>query len=296
MVLNKKAKDAITGYLFILPNLLGFVVFVLFSVIFSLVISFTKWDISLGFGGIKFNGIKNYIDLFSDKWFMDALKNNLFFILFIPLQTFLALVLAVLVNAEVFFKKTLRTIIFLPYITNVVVISLLWGMLLTPNGGVINGLLHSLGIANPPKWLGSSLWVKPSIVMMETWNGIGYNMILYLAGLQSISKVLYEVATIDGAGKIRQFFHITIPMISPTTFFLMITQIMGTFQMWSIIQILTKGGPGDASTVVGYLIYQNAFNYGKMGYASAMSWLLFIIIFIVTLIQWKYQDKWVNND
>lgn len=291
---RKKVRNTIEGYLFIFPNLLGFLVFTLFSVVFSAVISFTNWDMITGFSEMKFIGLSNYIDLFKDNWFIDSILNNLFFIAFIPLYLFLALLVAVVVNGSIYFNKTVRTILYLPQVTNVVIVSLVWSYLLRPNGGIINNILMSIGIANPPQWLGSTTWVKPAMVLMSIWGGLGYNTILYLAGLQSIPKDLYEAADIDGAGILKKFFRITIPMVSPTTFFMLIMGIIGSFQMWSNIQILTDGGPGTASTVIGFYIYKTAFQYGKMGYASSMAWILFIIVLVVTLIQWRGQKKWVN--
>lgn len=294
MIINRNVKNAIEGYLFILPNLIGFAVFTMFSVVFSLIISFTDWNMVTGFENIKFIGFQNYIDIFSDKWFINSIANNIYFILFIPFQIILALVIAVIVNDRIYFAKFVRTAIYLPYVTNVVIISLLWSMLLNPSKGIVNNILISIGIMNPPAWLGSTVWVKPSIITMMTWAQTGYTMILFLSGLQGIPVRLYEAARIDGASRIKQFFHITIPMISPTTFFVMITSIISNFQMWSNIQILTAGGPGTASTVIGYYIYKSAFEYGKMGYASSMAWVLFAGVFVITLIQWRGQKKMVN--
>jgi multiple sugar transport system permease protein len=295
MVINRrKRRNTIEGYLFILPNLIGFLVFTLFSVVFSAVISFTNWDMITGFRDIEFIGIKNYIELFTDNWFIESVLNNLFFIAFIPLYLFVALIVATILNGSVYFSKIIRTIIYLPQVTNVVIVSLLWSFLLRPNGGIINNLLMAIGIANPPQWFGSIFWVKPALVLIMLWSGLGYNTLLYLGGLQSISKDLYEAADIDGASKVRQFFSITIPMVSPTTFFMLIMGLISSFQMWSNVQILTSGGPGTASTVIGFYIYRTAFRYGQMGYASSMAWVLFVFVLIITLFQWHGQKKWVN--
>lgn len=295
MAINrKKLKNTVEGYLFILPNLVGFLVFTLFSVVFSAVISFTNWDMITGFDEIQFIGLKNYIELFTDSWFIDSILNNFFFMAFIPLYLFVALTVATVLNGSVYFSKVMRTAIYLPYVTNVVIVSLLWSFLLRPNGGVINGVLMALGVANPPQWFGSTFWVKPALVVIMLWTGLGYNTLLYLAALQSVSKDLYEAADIDGASKVRQFFSITIPMVSPTTFFMLIMGLISSFQMWSNVQILTSGGPGTASTVIGYYIYKTAFQYGKMGYASSMAWVLFVFVLIITLFQWHGQKKWVN--
>jgi len=232
--------------------------------------------------------------MFSDEWFISSIKNNLYFLAFVPVQLFLALLVAVIVNGEIYFSKAIRTIMYLPHVTNIVIISLLWGYLLRPSGGIVNNVLMAIGIEHPPAWFASVQWVKPALVLMFIWTNLGYNSILYLSGLQAIPKDLYESARIDGANRIQQFFRITIPMVSPTTFFMLIIGIIGTFQMWSNIQILTNGGPGTASTVIGFYIYNTAFKYGKMGYASSMAWVLFVIVLILTMIQWRGQKKWVN--
>ena len=292
--ISSRMKNNITGYLFILPNLIGFAVFTVFAVIFSLLISFTDWDMLSSISEISFVGIENYINIFSDKWFIESIVNNMYFLAFIPLQMFLALICAIMLNSRIIGSKLLRAVFYLPYITSFVAISLIWFQLLHPSEGVVNSFLMSLGISNPPRWFGSSYWVKPAIIAMLTWQGLGYNMILYLAGLQGVPKQLYEAAEVDGATGIKKFYHITIPMISPVSFFILIISVIGCFVMWSNIQILTNGGPGTSSTVIGYYIYKCAFMFSKMGYASSQAWLLFIIILVITLIQWRGQKKWVN--
>ncbi len=293
-MLKKKTREAITGYLFILPNLINLVCIISFTVIFSLVISFTDWDMIKGFEGIKFIGIKNYIDMFSDKWFIDSFLNNIFFLLGVPIQIFIALLLAIVLNGKVYGAKQMRTIFFMPYVTNLVIIVLIWSALLNPNTGIINNILRTLSVDTPPVWLGSSFWVKPTLFIIFTWQYVGYYMILYMGGLQSIPDELYEASDIDGAGKIRQFISITFPMISPTTFFILILGVISTFQMWANIQILTAGGPGTSSSVLSYYIYKAAFAQGRMGYAASMAWVLFGLVFMITLLQWRGQKKWVS--
>ncbi|MCU6707428.1 sugar ABC transporter permease [Paenibacillus sp. J5C_2022] len=292
--LKQRARENVAGYLFILPNILGFVVFTAFGVGFSMVMSFTDWDMFSELSDVSFVGFDNYIEAFKDKWFIDSIKNNLFFLLFIPVQMLLSLMFAVFLNEKFFGRNLLRNLFYLPYITSFVAISLIWFQLLHPSEGVINQLLIRLGVEQPPSWFGSSDWVKPAILVILTWQSLGYKMLLYLAGLQGIPSHLYEAAEIDGATGVRKFIHITIPLISPVSFFIFIISMIDTFVMWSKIQILTSGGPGTASTVIGYYIYKMAFEHSKMGYASAIAWILFIIIFAVTLIQWRGQKKWVN--
>jgi multiple sugar transport system permease protein len=247
-----------------------------------------------GWSDTNFVGWDNYIESFQDTWFIESLLNNLFFVLFIPIQMLLALLCAAILNEKFLGRNLVRNIVYLPYITSFVAISLIWFQLLHPTQGVVNQFLFSIGIENPPKWFGSSTWVKPAVLLMLTWQGLGYKILLYSAGLQGISKELYEAAEVDGASAFRKFIHITVPMISPVSFFILIISIINTFMMWSNIQILTEGGPGTASTVIGYYIFKAAFVHSEMGYASAMAWVLFIIILAITLIQWRGQKRWVN--
>ncbi|MBO9609623.1 MAG: sugar ABC transporter permease [Paenibacillaceae bacterium] len=287
-------REHAAGYLFILPNLVGFGIFTVYGVLFSLTISFTDWDMLSGWSDIRFIGWANYRDSLHDPWFRESLLNNLFFVLFIPVQMLLALVCASILNIKFFGRNLVRSVVYLPYITSFVAISLIWFQLLHPTQGVVNQFLFGLGFEHPPKWFGSSVWVKPAVLLMLTWQGLGYKILLYSAGLQGISKDLYEAAEVDGASAAQRFFRITLPMISPVSFFILIISMIDTFMMWSQIQILTEGGPGTASTVIGYYIFKAAFVHSQMGYASAMAWVLFVIILVITLLQWRGQKKWVN--
>lgn len=295
MKLNFRTRETITGYLFILPNVIGFLIFTVFSVLFSLYISFTDWDMLSDLKDVNFVGLSNYKDVLHDKWFASSVVNNLFFIVLIPVQMLLSLVVAVLVNEKFPGRNLVRNIIYLPYITSFVAVSLIWFQLLHPSEGIVNSLLRSLGEPHPPGWFGSSQWVKPAIALVLTWQTLGYKMLLYLAGLQGVPDPLYEAADVDGANRLQKFIHITIPMLAPVSFFILVVSIIDTFMMWSNIQILTDGGPGTSSTVIGYYIYRTAFGYSKMGYASAMAWILFVIVLVFTLVQWRGQKKWSGN-
>ncbi|PKL12954.1 MAG: sugar ABC transporter permease, partial [Spirochaetae bacterium HGW-Spirochaetae-8] len=212
----RNLKENITGYIFILPNLVGFLVFTVFAVMFSFFMSFTDWSLIKKFQNIKFTGLDNYIDLISDKWFHASVINNVWFLLVIPVMIFLAMVFAFMVNDKVFFKNTFRTILYLPNITSVVAISVIWFTLFNPRSGPINEMLRNLGIENPPQWLSSVVWAKPTIGLLMIWKTVGYYTILYLAALQGIPRQLYEAATVDGATTRQQFFKITMPLLSPT--------------------------------------------------------------------------------
>jgi len=287
-------KENITGYLFILPNLIGLTVFTLFSLVFSLVISFTNWDMVGQLKNVKFVGFDNFSAIIKDEYFWVSLWNNTWFLLAIPVNIFLALLFAVALNNYVFGRKSLRVIYFLPYITNMAAILVVWNMLFHPEKGPINSFLRSLGITHPPLWLLDSSWAKPNIAMFGIWTSVGFYTMIYLAAIQNINKELYESADIDGATNRSKFFHITFPLISPTTFFILILSIIGSFQQWSNIQIMTEGGPGKSTYVLGFYIYKKGFSYYQMGYASAVAWLLFLIIVGITLIQWRMQKKWVH--
>lgn len=292
---RRKWKENLTGYLFIAPNLIGFLVFVFIPVLVSLFISFTNWDVTKGFSGAKIVGISNYTGLLSDDWFKASLKNNLAYTLVtIPVILGLSIVIATVLNNKVYFKNAIRAMFFLPYIASIVSIGVVWMMLYNPSQGLINQLLRDIGISNPPLWLASMKSALPAIMIMGVWMQIGYSTVVYMSGLQGIDTSLYESADIDGANWLRKFFKITVPMLSPTTFFLLITNIITSFQVFALISILTGGGPGTSTTMIAYYIYLLGFRYYKMGNACAVAWVLLAIVFCVTLFQWKGQKKWVN--
>jgi multiple sugar transport system permease protein len=183
----------------------------------------------------------------------------------------------------------------MPYVTSVVAISVVWGLLYRPSEGIINSFLRGVGISDPPGWISSTTWALPAVIIIGAWGLIGYTMVLYLAGLQGIPKDLYEASEVDGAGKWTQLLHITVPMLRPTTFFIVITLVITTFQVFGTIYMLTQGGPAVSTSMLSYYIYISAFNFYKFGYASAMAWILFLILLLVTLIQWRQQKKWEND-
>ncbi|MBC7960877.1 MAG: sugar ABC transporter permease [Vallitaleaceae bacterium] len=294
--MKRKKKVNWTAILFVAPNLVGFMVFILLPVIFSLVVSFTDFNVFKGLKGMKFVGFDNFVHMFEDRWFLAALSNNLKFTLItIPIVLMVSIVLSTILNNKVFGKNIMRALIFIPYISSVVAISAVWMMLFNPSQGIINQMLRSIGIENTPSWLGGIHWALPAIMIVSIWMGLGYNTIVYMSGLQSIDKCLYESAQVDGANAIKTFFHITVPMLRSTTFFLLITNIIGSFQIFGIINIMTDGGPGTATTVMAQYIYIAGFRYNKMGYAAAMAWFLLILILVVTMIQWKFQKKFEKS-
>lgn len=288
----KYHKSEVTaGYLFLLPNFIGFTLFMIIPIFMGFYISLTDYD---GFKQMNFVGFQNYIDMFSDGYFTVSLKNNILFTLItVPLTLVVSLLLAVGVNSVRAGSKVFRMLFFFPYITSMVAVGIIWTLLFNPKVGPINNMLRAVGIANPPGWLLSTTWALPAIMIVQIWKMSGYYMIIFLAGLQGIPTQLYEAAKIDGANKLQLFFNITLPMLSPTTFLVMILLVINSFQVFDLVSIMTEGGPGRATNVLVYRIYQEGFKYNHFGYASAEAYFLFAIILVVTIIQFRGQKKWV---
>lgn len=289
---SPRRKEALIGWLFLLPEIVGMLLLNVFALLFSLYLSFSEWDLLSGISGIKFIGFDNYVQMFQDETIGKALKNNLLYtVLTVPLSIAIALIMAVLIHSKVYGKEYFKVVFFLPYISSIIAIAAVWSALLHPSLGPINQFLLDLGISNPPKWLVDPKTSLLSIAIISTWAGIGYTIIIYMAGLTNISNELYEAADIDGATSIQKFFKITVPLLRPTTFFLFITMLIGSFKVFDIIAFLTEGGPHNSSTVVVFRIYEEGFRNYNMGYASAISWLLFAIIGILTAATWKMRKE-----
>ncbi len=289
---KKMKKVNWTAICFIAPNYLGFLLFIVLPVLFSLGISFTDFNIFKGFDGTSFVGIKNYKNMFGDVWFTAAVKNNVIYTLVtIPVLISLSMIVATILNNKVYLKNLFRSLVFIPYISSIVAISVVWRLMYNPSSGVINQFLRVLGVENPPGWIGSVEWALPSVIIVGIWMGIGYNIVIYMAGLQTIDKGLYESAQIDGANSIQSFWYITRPMLQNTTFFLIVTNIISSFQVFGTINIMTGGGPGTSTTVIAHYMYLAGFRYHKMGYAASMAWFLLLAIFTVTLLQWRVQKR-----
>lgn len=294
--MKASTKENITGFLFILPGFVGFVIFILIPVAMSLGLSFTEWNFLKGWGAIEFTGLENFIDLFSDDWFKASMINNLVFTaVTVPALLVLGLIMAEIINRHTYGGKGIRAMIFIPYIASIVAVCTVWQVLLQPSYGPINQFLMSLGIENPPRWLVDERWALAAVMIINIWTQVGYYVAVYMAGLKNVPLDLYEAAAIDGANARQQFLYITVPMVSPTTFFLGIMGIISSFKVFDLISVLTQGGPGNATSVMAYYIYRTAFQDFKMGYACALAWALFVVIFIVTMIQWKYQKNFTNE-
>ncbi|MFC3788890.1 carbohydrate ABC transporter permease [Paenibacillus sp. GCM10012307] len=281
-------KETLWAYVFISPIMLGFAVFMLYPLSASLYLSFTNSD---GITVAGFVGFDNYVKLMSDKDFIKSLFVTAYYTLgTVPIGTGLALIVAVILNAKIRFTTIYRSAFFLPVITSMVAVATVWKWLYNTDYGLINAFLMNLGLYEPP-WLASDKWAMPAIIMMSIWKGIGFNMVLFLAGLQGISPTIYEAAKIDGANGLRRFVHITIPLLRNTTLFVFIIAIISSFQVFDQVFIMTKGGPAKSTTVIIYYIYQNAFQFFKQGYASAMGYVLFAIIFVITMVQLKISNR-----
>ncbi|GIO87407.1 sugar ABC transporter permease [Paenibacillus faecis] len=280
------------GYLFIGPNMLGVLLFFIVPAAYSFYLMFT--DYKFMNPDTNFIGMANIRRMLQDEVFYTAIGNTLLFLLSVPLSIGLAFVVAVVLNRSVFLKKTLRALYFMPYITSGVAVAFVWMLLFHPNNGPINGILRSLGVAHPPGWLSTMDTSMYAIDIIWIWFMLGYNMIIYLAALQEVSGELLEAAKIDGARTWQTVRTILWPLVSPTTFLLLITGLIMSIKQFGIIQAITQGGPGNSTTVLSLFIYQNAFRYYEMGYASAISWALFLIILLFTAAQWMGQKRWVH--
>jgi len=283
-------KRAIAGYLFLLPNFLGFAVFSVFPIGAALVLTFTDWDLA---STPSFNGLANFSTMVKDSLFRQVLGNTVYYtFVAVPTGVLLAFVLALMINRKMWGVLIFRVVYFAPQVTLVVAAALIWQWIYHPEFGLINYLLGLVGIQGP-RWCYDSTWAMPAVIIMSNWRGIGYSMLIFLAGLQGIPAELYEAALVDGASPWRQLLHITIPMLSPTTFFVLTTSLIGAFQGFDQFYILTQGGPANSTTTLVMYIFNNGFQYFKMGYAASMAAVLFVIILVITLIQWRLARTWV---
>jgi multiple sugar transport system permease protein len=278
------------GWLFVSPLVVGIGVFQAYPLLVSLWSSFTDWD---GLSTQQFIGLDNYITMFSDSTLLDSVVTTIIFtVVSIPLSVGLALFLALLCNGrDIKGTALFRMAYFTPYVTSIVAISLVFMQFFAPEG-LANSALATFGIEGAD-WLTNSntaLWV---VILVAVWQGVGYPMVILLAGLQGIPQELHEAAKVDGASSWRRLVSITLPLLTPQLFFVLITQFILSFQVFAVIFVMTHGGPGTSTSVFIYYLYQNAFAFGQLGYASAMAWVMFAFIILVTLFQWRLQKRWV---
>jgi len=287
-------QEALAGYLFIAPAFLVFVVFVAGPMLAAFGFSLYKWDV---FRAATFLGLDNYNRLFNDKRFFITFWNTIVYTLLeVPLNLLVALAVAMLINRRLHpaLRYFLRTTYFFPVIISFVAVSILWRYLLIsdPTFGLINFYFAKLGIS-PVPWTTSSRWVLRSIVLVNIWKTFGFNLVIFLAGLQNIPRHFYEAAEIDGANFGQKFWHITIPLLTPTIFFALVIEMLHAVQLFDTAYVLTQGGPGDASRPIVMYMYETGFQVFKMGYASAVAVMLFVVVMLLTLLQMRVSRAWV---
>ena len=284
-------KNSRVASILIAPSFIPLVAFLIIPMLAAVSLSFASWDL---LSPIKWIGLANFNELFSHAIFYESLFNSLIFIAgYLPLVYFLGLAAALGLNKKFRGSTLLRAAYFLPVVTSWVIVSLLWKWILNPNGGVVNSLLHVVGIQGPGWWT-SPIWAMPSIIIASVWKDLGYVMLILLSGLQSIPPEYQEAASIDGASKRQILFKITLPLLTPATFFVIIISLINNFQVFDQIYLMTGGGPDGSTSVLVQQIVKNAFDYGRMGFASAMSMVLFTVLLIITLIQLRLQKRWVH--
>jgi len=281
--------EKIVFWLFVLPSLLGIGIFIVIPIIFSFVLSFYNWDL---LGSPYFVGLKNYVELFNEDKFWFILKNTLYFSFAVSaFGILIPIVLAAAVNAKIRGSELFKTLYFLPFVTPMVVVAIIWEWIFDPNIGFVNMLFRC-----NVQWLFNPDTAMFVIIFVSVWKLAGYNMILLLSGFSLIDNTIYESAKIDGASPVRTFCKITVPLLSPSIFFVAVITFISSFQVFDLIYLMTKGGPEDSTNILVYWLYKNAFEYFHIGKASAIAYILFGIIFVLTLLQWKIRKKWVFTE
>ncbi|RYV52107.1 carbohydrate ABC transporter permease [Pengzhenrongella frigida] len=284
-----KWRNTMLGWSFILPNFLGFAVLTLVPVIALFYIAFTNWN---AFGTADWVGLANFQRMVGDKSFLVALSNTVYYTVFhIPLTLGLSLALALLLNRKMRGVAFFRTAAFFPYVTSIVAIAVVWNMLFSPESGPINQFLTMVGVSNPPGWTTSADWSMPAVILVGTWREMGYYMLLFLAGLQTIPPELYEAARVDGASAWQRFRNITVPCLRPTTFFITVMLTIGSFKVFDLILVMTNGGPGQSTLVLSQYIYTKGFVENQLGYASSVSIVLFLICISITVVQFLVNKR-----
>ena len=281
--------ERFAGWVFILPALLGTLIFIVIPVICSFGLSFTKWDL---LNPIRFVGLDNYKEIFSEALFFKIFWNTVVFAISTSvLGVIIPLVLACILNSKIRGSEFYKTAYFLPFITPMIVIGVVWEWIFDPNIGLLNHILH-LHI----NWLYDTHFAMPALIIVSVWKLIGYNMVIFLSSLSGISRSMFEAAKIDGATPFQTFKNVTIPLLSPSIFFVVIITAISSFQVFDLIYLMTQGGPLDSTNVLVYAIYKNAFEYFNVGKASAIAYVLFFIILVLTLVQWSLRKKLVYNE
>ncbi len=293
MYAGRGRRGSLTIAVFLLPTIVGFILFSFTPILRSLYLSFTSWDI---LQPAEWVGIENYRQLLASEEFWRVVGNTAeYIVLYIPLMLASSLAVASLLNRRFRGVLVYKVLFFLPVLTSWVAGSLIWRWILNYRYGIVNVLLGFVGIKGPA-WLDDRLWAMPGIVLASVWKDVGFFALIFLGALKGINTDYYEAAAIDGATPWQRFRHITLPLVSPTTFFVLVTSIINSFQVFAQVMIMTDAGPAGATQVIIERIYRYAFQFYKMGYASTLSWVLFAMVFVVTYIQWHLQKRWVTYD
>lgn len=289
---KKELRKNLIAYSFILPNFLGFAIFTLIPMIFAFALAFLNWD---GSNAITFAGLDNFKRLFQDSTFRISILNTIYYSIgTVPLTLAASLGIAVLLNKKIFARNFFRTVFFFPYVASLIAVAVVWNMIFNPSMGIVNSFLMSMGVSNPPGWTSSTTWAMPVIIFVSIWKNMGYYMVIYLAALQGIPAELYEAASLDGANSWQKFKNVTLPMLTPTTFFVSIMLTIACFKVFDFVYMMTQGGPGRSTMVLVYHIYNTAFKEFSYGYSSAMSMVLFAIVLLITIFQFRSEKKWVS--
>ncbi|MFJ5899405.1 carbohydrate ABC transporter permease [Streptomyces sp. NPDC093064] len=286
---RRSRRTTLVGWSFILPNFLGFAALTLVPVLATLLLAFTNWN---SYSTPEWVGLENFRRMFDSDTFWVALSNTAWYAVgHIPLTLAASLGLAVLLNQKLRGVGFLRTAFFFPYITSLVAVAVVWNMLFSPDLGPVNQLLRAVGVSHPPGWTTSTDWAMPAVIITSVWRDMGYYMVLYLAGLQAIPAELYEAARVDGAGPWQRFWHITVPSLRPTTFFVLVMLTISSFKVFDLVQIMTEGGPGRSTLVLSQVIFREGIKQGRFGYSSAISLVLFVIVLMITVVQFRFQRR-----
>lgn len=288
---KKERQNLLKGLAFTSPWIIGFFLFILYPILASLYYSLADFNVLLP---PIFVGLRNYSEIMKDNLFWKTMSNTFFYSAFaLPLSLFISLAIAILLNQPIKFRSIFRTIFFIPSLVPMVALAILWQWIFNGQYGILNFVLEKILTpfgAKPPNWMGDPSWTKPALVLTGLW-GVGASVVIYLAALQEVPTQLYEAAEIDGASAIRKFWHITLPMISPVIYFNLVMGIIGTLQIFAVPYVMFQRGPSDSTYFFAMYIYDNAFKYLQMGYASALAWIMFLLIFILTLIATKVSKK-----
>lgn len=296
MKLKYKTKQTLTGYAFLAPALVIFITLVAAPAIISVLLSFTKWNYFSGMDGLKFVGVDNFVRLFTkDRSFKTSLINTVVYaIATVPVTVASSLLLAHVINGRVYLQKFYRFAFFVPYISNMVALGAIFKFLFRSDGPVNAILTNVFHMDSTPNWLVQSSLSRVPVICVMVYSGIGFCLIVYIAAIKNVPQHLYEAARIDGASQVRQFFSITVPMVSPTTFYLVVVRMISAFQVFAAINIISDGGKNSGSTSLVILLYEEAFKNYNFGYASAISWVLVVFILVITLLNFHFQKKWVH--